>query len=106
MNEEDEEYTELETSYETLKSFLSSDLLEEIDNPFNESEVMREKKRRRTTENKRKKRYSFEIREGDWTCFDCHNLNFSFRIKLLFPTADECSLASLFYLVLFVIHNF
>ena len=55
MNEEDEEYTELETSYETLKSFLSSDLLEEIDNPFNESEVMREKKRRRTTEDKRKK---------------------------------------------------
>ncbi len=81
MNEEDEEYTELETSYETLKSFLSSDLLEEIDNPFNESEVMREKKRRRTTEDKRKKRYSFEIREGDWGCKKCNNLNFSFRIK-------------------------
>ena len=81
MNEEDEEYTELETSYETLKSFLSSDLLEEIDDPFNESEVMREKKRRRTTENKRKKRYSFEIREGDWGCKKCNNLNFSFRIK-------------------------
>ena len=81
MNEEDEEYTELKTSYETLKSFLSSDLLEEIDNPFNESEVMREKKRRRTTEDKRKKRYSFEIREGDWGCKKCNNLNFSFRIK-------------------------
>lgn len=81
MNEEDEEYTELETSYETLKSFLSSDLLEEIDNPFNESEIMREKKRRRTTEDKRKKRYSFEIREGDWGCKKCNNLNFSFRIK-------------------------
>ena len=81
MNEEDEEYTELETSYETLKSFLSSDLLEEIDNSFNESEVMREKKRRRTTEDKRKKRYSFEIREGDWGCKKCNNLNFSFRIK-------------------------
>ena len=81
MNEEDEEYTELETSYETLKSFLSSDLLEEIDNTFNESEVMREKKRRRTTEDKRKKRYSFEIREGDWRCKKCNNLNFSFRIK-------------------------
>ena len=81
MNEEDEEYTELETSYETLKSFLSSDLLEEIDNPFNESEVMREKKRRRTTEDKRKKRYSFEIRKGDWGCKKCNNLNFSFRIK-------------------------
>ena len=81
MNEEDEEYTELETSYETLKSFLSSDLLEEIDNPFNKSEVMREKKRRRTTEDKRKKRYSFEIREGDWGCKKCNNLNFSFRIK-------------------------
>ena len=24
---------------------------------------------------------AFEIREGDWTCFDCHNLNFSFRTK-------------------------
>ena len=81
MNEEDEEYTELKTSYETLKSFLSSDLLEEIDNPFNESEVMREKQRRRTTEDKRKKRYSFEIREGDWGCKKCNNLNFSFRIK-------------------------
>ena len=28
-----------------------------------------------------KKKKPFEIREGDWTCFDCHNLNFSFRIK-------------------------
>ena len=81
MNEEDEEYTELETSYETLKSFLSSDLLEVIDNPFNESEVTRERQRRRTTEVKRKKRYSFEIREGDWGCKKCNNLNFSFRIK-------------------------
>ena len=23
----------------------------------------------------------FEIREGDWTCFHCNNLNFSFRLK-------------------------
>lgn len=23
----------------------------------------------------------FEIREGDWTCFNCNNLNFSFRLK-------------------------
>ena len=28
-----------------------------------------------------KKKKPFEIREGDWTCFDCHNLNFSFRVK-------------------------
>ena len=56
MNDEEEEYNELETSYETLKSFLSSDLLEVIDNPFNESEVTRERQRRRTTEVKRKKR--------------------------------------------------
>lgn len=28
-----------------------------------------------------KKKKPFEIREGDWTCFDCHNLNFAFRIK-------------------------
>jgi len=29
--------------------------------------------------NKSKK--PFEIREGDWTCFHCNNLNFSFRLK-------------------------
>ena len=23
----------------------------------------------------------FEIREGDWTCSNCNNLNFSFRVK-------------------------
>jgi hypothetical protein len=24
---------------------------------------------------------NFEIRAGDWTCFDCNNLNFAFRVK-------------------------
>lgn len=28
-----------------------------------------------------KKKKPFEIREGDWTCFECHNLNFAFRVK-------------------------
>ena len=30
----------------------------------------------------------FEIREGDWTCSNCNNLNFSFRIK-----CNRCELA-------------
>ena len=31
--------------------------------------------------NKEKGKKPFEIREGDWTCFDCNNLNFAFRTK-------------------------
>jgi hypothetical protein len=30
---------------------------------------------------KEKGKKPFEIREGDWTCFDCNNLNFAFRTK-------------------------
>ena len=30
---------------------------------------------------KEKHKKPFEIRAGDWNCFDCSNLNFSFRIK-------------------------
>ena len=28
-----------------------------------------------------KQKKPFEIRAGDWTCFDCNNLNFAFRTK-------------------------
>ncbi len=31
--------------------------------------------------NKEKGKKPFEIREGDWTCFHCNNLNFAFRTK-------------------------
>ncbi len=30
---------------------------------------------------KEKPKKHFEIRAGDWTCFDCNNLNFAFRVK-------------------------
>ena len=30
---------------------------------------------------KEKQKKPFEIRAGDWTCFDCNNLNFAFRTK-------------------------
>ena len=32
-------------------------------------------------QNKEKPKKPFEIRAGDWTCYDCNNLNFAFRIK-------------------------
>ena len=32
-------------------------------------------------QNKEKPKKHFEIRAGDWTCYDCNNLNFAFRIK-------------------------
>ena len=38
--------------------------------------------------NKEKGKKPFEIREGDWTCFDCNNLNFAFRTK-----CNRCGLA-------------
>ena len=37
---------------------------------------------------KEKGKKPFEIREGDWTCFDCNNLNFAFRTK-----CNRCGLA-------------
>ena len=37
---------------------------------------------------KEKGKKPFEIREGDWTCFYCNNLNFAFRTK-----CNRCGLA-------------
>ena len=37
--------------------------------------------------NKQKNKKNFEVREGDWICSKCNNLNFSFRIK-----CNRCSL--------------
>ena len=34
-----------------------------------------------SNQNKEKPKKPFEIRAGDWTCYDCNNLNFAFRIK-------------------------
>ena len=37
--------------------------------------------------NKQKNKKNFEVRDGDWICSKCNNLNFSFRIK-----CNRCSL--------------
>lgn len=34
-----------------------------------------------TLKKNQKMKKPFEIREGDWTCSDCSNLNFAFRVK-------------------------
>lgn len=70
-----------------IQEYLNSDLIDELDKIPEEdkktenssSNVKREEEDFHSKEQKAKK--PFEIREGDWTCFDCHNLNFSFRKK-------------------------
>ena len=76
-----------------LQEYLNSDLLDELEkepstggvvddilvNNLNEPKPMiQPQKSYQPYQNKKK---NFEIREGDWNCFDCHNLNFSFRVK-------------------------
>ena len=75
-----------------LQTYLTSDLLDELDkeNVEDTPPLQEEQQKPNNTippQNKfdqikqtQKKKKPFEIREGDWTCFDCHNLNFSFRI--------------------------
>ena len=76
-----------------LQEYLNSDLLDELEkepstggvvddilvNNLNEPKPMIQPQRSYQPYQKKKK--NFEIREGDWNCFDCHNLNFSFRVK-------------------------
>ena len=74
-----------------LQEYLNSDLLDELEkepstggvvddilvNNLNEPKPMIQPQKSYQPYQKKKK--NFEIREGDWNCFDCHNLNFSFR---------------------------
>ena len=76
-----------------LQEYLNSDLLDELEkepstggvvddilvNNLNEPKPMIQPQKSYQPYQKKKK--NFEIREGDWNCFDCHNLNFSFRVK-------------------------
>ena len=76
-----------------LQEYLNSDLLDELEkepstggvvddilvNNLNEPKPMIQPQKSYQPYQKKKK--NFEIREGDWKCFDCHNLNFSFRVK-------------------------
>ena len=76
-----------------LQEYLNSDLLDELEkepstggvvddilvNNINEPKPMIQAQKSYQPYQKKKK--NFEIREGDWNCFDCHNLNFSFRVK-------------------------
>ena len=79
-----------------LQEYLNSDLLDElekepttttkVDNTLvNNLNMVEEPKPmiqpQKSYQPYQKKKKNFEIREGDWNCFDCHNLNFSFRIK-------------------------
>ena len=75
-----------------LQTYLTSDLLDELDkeNPEDTPALQEEQQPSNSNippQNKfdqlkqpQKKKKPFEIREGDWTCFDCHNLNFAFRV--------------------------
>ena len=83
-----------------LQEYLNSDLLDELEkepstnekfddtlvNNLNEPKPMIQPQKSYQPYQKKKK--NFEIREGDWNCFDCHNLNFSFRVK-----CNRCGLA-------------
>ena len=76
-----------------LQEYPNSDLLDELEkepstggvvddiliNNLNEPKPMIQPQNSYQPYQKKKK--NFEIREGDWNCFDCHNLNFSFRVK-------------------------
>ena len=81
-------------SQSKIHEYLNSDLIEELDKEpedLNEPELKQFENRpnfvpfhinipdKKYPFNKLKK--PFEIREGDWTCFECQNLNFSFRTK-------------------------
>lgn len=77
-----------------LQTYLTSDLLDELDkehpeinSPIQDNTTLSSAPHIPSPQNKfdqikpnPKKKKPFEIREGDWTCFDCHNLNFSFRV--------------------------
>lgn len=76
-----------------IQQYLNNDLIDELDKVPEENyddrnimtgmksscEVEESYINKKVYQGKAKK--PFEIREGDWTCFDCHNLNFSFRKK-------------------------
>ena len=76
-----------------LQEYLNSDLLDELEkepstggvvddilvNNLNEPKPMIQPQKSYQPYQEKKK--NFESREGDWNCFDCHNLNFSFRVK-------------------------
>ena len=82
-----------------LQTYLTSDLLDELDKENTEEIIPQHEEQEKSnnviSQNKfdqvkqnQKKKKPFEIREGDWTCFDCHNLNFSFRV-----ICNRCGLA-------------
>lgn len=57
-----------------LLMYLNKDIVDQLE--CNEHCINSTKKKKKT-----KKKKSFIEREGDWTCFECKNLNFAFRTK-------------------------
>lgn len=59
-----------------LLMYLNKDIVDQLECNEHCINSKNEKKKK-----KKKKKKSFVEREGDWTCFECKNLNFAFRTK-------------------------
>lgn len=66
--------TKSEQEKNDLLMYLNKDIVDQLE--CNEHCINSTKKKKKT-----KKKKSFIEREGDWTCFECKNLNFAFRTK-------------------------
>lgn len=75
-----------------ILNYLNKDLVEQIENSppntnennehwINDNFMLNVSEEGGQKKKKQKKKKNFTEREGDWTCFECKNLNFAFRKK-------------------------